>query len=406
MCVFGCVVGIYIGRDAFLISVDSLYASNGGISATGKNEGGGGIASADGRVDIQGCTFLNNTAVVGGAILADRSSSVAIASTLFSGNTADQLGGAIATAVTATVTIEENSSFMHNEAENGGSIAAADSSNVTLIGAAFSANRALLSGGGLYITNHVTITLVLSTFDRNAATFGGAIYVKTANAATFSGSHFTSNAASSRGGAFYYESLSNLSTTEITCEANTAPSGGCIFWRTYADSAAPVNPCAACVMNNNSLYDVATNTRDVQVMWWPSVVYSGIAALEPPDEESFKPLDPLNRSISASRLVWPRLKATDLYGQIEVLDTETECIVTPLTGSNPNSSRLDFKPHDYIAAVAGVILYEDATFKMKPTNEIHELQMTCELPRREKVISFSHNVNVLPCEPGYSTDAE
>ncbi|TYZ62049.1 hypothetical protein PybrP1_007518 [[Pythium] brassicae (nom. inval.)] len=396
----GC--GVFVGRDAFLTSTGSYFISNGGIFATGKTEGGGGVASADGRVNLFASVFINNTAVVGGALLADRSSNVKIEGTEFFGNIADQEGGAIAVAVTATVTISSGSTFEYNSAESGGSISLADSSVGIVSNSTFTNNFVSLRGGVLFVSGHATLRLATTTFTHNYAVYGGAVYVKTANASEISDSHFKQNRASTRGGAFYYETTAGVETLRVSCEQNAALSGGCMFWLTYESLSQPVYPCDHCVIRNNSLYGVATNTRDVKPLWWPTTVYSGVAALEPPDEESFNPIDPVISSRAETTPVWPRLNALDLYGQVEVLDDETECIVEPLTGDD--GVRVAFKPPDYTRSVAGMIMYEGATFRTEPTNATRQLRVTCALPKREKNIVFYQNVDVLPCEPGYSTD--
>lgn len=397
-------VGVFVGRDAFLTSTGSYFISNGGIFATGKTEAGGGVASADGRINLFASVFINNTAVVGGALLADRNSSVRIEGTEFFGNVADQEGGAIAATVTATVAISNESVFEYNSAESGGGISFADSSVGLVSNSTFTNNFVSLRGGVLFVADHAVLSVAASAFTLNYAAFGGAVYVKTANASEIADSHFEQNRASTRGGAFYYETTEGIRTSRVSCEQNAARSGGCMFWLTYENFSQPVYPCDRCVIRNNSLYDTATNTRHVKPLWWPTTVYSGVAALEPPDEVSFKPIDPVTSSRAQAAPIWPRLNALDLYGQVEVLDDETECIVEPVFGDD--GMRVSFKPPDYTLSVAGMIMYEGATFRTEPKNATRQLRVTCVLPKREKSIAFYQSVDVLPCEPGYSTDNE
>lgn len=306
--------------------------------------------------------------------------------------------------MSASIEISDASRFEANAAESGGAIAMADTSDVTISNTTFVRNTAALRGGALFLADYASQSIDASTFTYNTGAYGGALYIKSANVSTVTTSDFTRNAAQTRGGAFFYESTRGVATSNVTCAHNMAPSGGCMFWLTYEAHAAPVSPCVACNLMNNTLYDIATNTRDVRVLWWPATVFSGVAALEPPDEESFKPMDALNASLAKSKPVWPRLNALDLYQQVEVLDGETECIVTPVIADD--GARVDFRPHDYVTAVAGMIQYDGATFKTEPKNATYALQVTCTLPHREKDISFFQSVNVLPCEPGYSTDNE
>lgn len=307
----------------------------------------------------------------------------------------------------STTTIQGDSNFELNNAESGGAIALAGKCHVTIRSATFSSNVAWLGGGAVYVETQGFLGVEASVFARNMAVLGGGVYVKTAFVGTsITDSLFSHNNAGSHGGAFYFEDITaNTTAGAITCQHNVAASGGCMFWVTYKSaSSAPEIPCASCTFFNNSLYDIATNTRSVGVLWWPSSVYSGLEALELPDEESFKPMDTLNESIAHSILVWPRLKALDLYGQVEVLDTETACIVKPVLGAS--GERVDFKPPDYTTAVAGVIMYDGATFKGAATSDNYTLNMTCTLPKREKDVFFLQQVTVLPCEPGYATETE
>lgn len=403
----GCAVSV--GREAFLKATDSIFSSNGGISSTGKNEKGGGVASAEGRVTLVRCRFVNNTAIIGGALYAEQGSTIAITSTEFLRNSADQIGGAIEATRVTTITIEGESNFAFNDAASGGAIAMTDQSSISVSSATFTNNVARVAGGAIYVETRGFVRIESSAFAENSAVLGGAVYVKTAIASTITDSLFSQNNASARGGAFYFEEITrNTTTSAITCQHNVAASGGCMFWLTYDNASSttvpPLVPCVSCVLLNNSLYDIATNTRTVGVLWWPSNVYSGLAALELPDEESFKPMETLNLSKAQLVSVWPRLKALDLYDQVEVLDAETACIVKPVHDSD--GAFVDFRPMDLTTAVAGVILYEGATFKGEATSKKYTLNMTCSLPKREKDMFFLQSVSVLPCEPGYSIESK
>ncbi|KAE8910351.1 hypothetical protein PF003_g5036 [Phytophthora fragariae] len=90
----GC--GVYVGREADFAGFRSHFVGNGGVTSSGKNEGGGAISTVDGSVELTDCTLANNTALVGGAIHVDRGGSAEVINSLFAGNTADEIGGAIA----------------------------------------------------------------------------------------------------------------------------------------------------------------------------------------------------------------------------------------------------------------------------------------------------------------------
>ncbi|RLN97675.1 hypothetical protein BBJ28_00002549 [Nothophytophthora sp. Chile5] len=339
--------GIFLdtGDDISVIlnqtTVQRNLANGQGCGAAFTQRKGGAISAVDGTVEVGNCTFANNTALVGGAIRVDRNGHVTLNSSLFSSNTADQRGGAIATEVKAKVTITGLSSFEDNEAPSGGAVAAIGQSSITLVTASFSRNQAKTEGGALYSTGQATLNLTASVFESNNAELGGAVRVDEDSAVDILDCQFLSNVASSRGGAMYYQTIDSTIMTAIICKGNRAPSGGCVFWISNDEDLTPVYPCDSCTMEGNDLYDIATNTREVQIMWWPANVSSGVTALEPPDEESIELLEPLNASLEATTFVWPRLKVVDLYGQIEVLDSQTECTVGGGQSSNQTGTILD-----------------------------------------------------------------
>lgn len=315
---------------------------------------------------------------------------------------ADESGGAIQSNIKSKVIIQSQSVFDQNIAGDGGAVAAHDNSNVSLDATTFINNKALDSGGAMYIDEDAIVSVNGSTFQSNSAILGGAVYVRDKLSVLLQSSNFVLNTASLRGGAFYFESRTNITTSSILCQSNRARSGGCVFWLSYNETS-PVYPCDGCSMVNNSVYDTATNTRDVQIMWWPANVTSGIPILEIPDEVSFYPINSTNTSVSDLEPVWPRLKAVDLYGQIEVLDNDTECSVYGTQDSSENSTGVvTFTPRDIVAAASGFVTYEHATFVASIFNVNYDLNMSCTLPEL-KQISFSQSVEMLPCLPGYLT---
>lgn len=393
---------IFVGRSANLLTYSSVYSSNGGVSSTGKSEAGGAIANVDGVLDIEDCVFEGNTAITGGAIFFDRSGTAMISSTKFINNVADDSGGAIQSNIKSNVTILSQTVFDQNVAANGGAVAAHDNSNVSFDSTTFTNNKALNSGGAMYIDEDAIVSVSGSTFQSNSAILGGAVYVREKQLLLLQDSNFVLNTASLRGGAFYFESRTNIITSSILCQSNRARSGGCVFWLSYNETS-PVYPCEGCTMVNNSVYDTATNTRDVQIMWWPMNITSGVPVLEIPDEVSFYPINSTNTSVSDSQPVWPRLKAVDLYGQIEVLDNDTECSVYGTQNSSENSTGVvTFTPRESISAGFGVISYEQATFFATTFDVQYHLNMSCILPEL-KHIGFGQSVEMLSCPHGFST---
>ncbi|KAG2864518.1 hypothetical protein PC113_g4493 [Phytophthora cactorum] len=399
----GC--GIFVGREAILAGYKTQFWGNGGVITSGKNEGGGAISSIDGIVKLTSCTLVNNTALVGGAIHFDRGGSAAIMSSVFKGNTADQNGGAIATTVKAKVTIALQTSFESNVAHFGGAMAVSGTSTITLTSVHFRTNQASEDGGALFITDQATVTMKAGELAGNSAVLGGALYSDGQSATSISDAKFIKNVAFTRGGALYYQSIDNATITGITCKENTAPSGGCMFWVSKDEDLTPVHPCTSCTMEFNAVYDIATNTRDVHVMWWPDNMTSGVPILEPPDEESIEVIKPRNASLEKTMHVWPRLKAVDLYGQVEVLDNQTECMVSDGLCSE-QTERLLFEPRTIVRSTVGVISYRGASFtaaNRTPEEGIYTTDISCTLPGSEPRF-FVQNMKLLPCLPGYSVN--
>ncbi|GMF22595.1 unnamed protein product [Phytophthora fragariaefolia] len=377
------------------------FVGNGGLTSSGKNEGGGAISIVDGSVYLTNCLLENNTAVVGGAIHVDRGGSATIFNSFFMGNSADELGGAIATELHGNLTVAQQTSFQNNMATLGGAISSSGSSKITIEAISCFHNQASEDGGAIFITDQATLASTQGNFVGNTAVLGGAIHSDARSVVYISGDKFVGNVASLRGGAIYYESIINTTTTKITCRSNRAPSGGCLFW--ISDGFIPIYPCTDCTMESNSVYDIATNTRDVQVLWWPKNVTSGIPILEPPDEESIEVLDALNQTLEAIEYVWPRLKAVDLYGQIEVIDNETECTVSDGLCSD-QTERLTFTPTRPIRALIGVISYNKASFtavNQSVERGVYTSNITCTIPASE-TREFRQSVQLLPCQPGFS----
>ncbi|DBA01331.1 TPA: hypothetical protein N0F65_001836 [Lagenidium giganteum] len=390
--------GVFVGRDATHVATGCTYASNGGLTQSGRNEGGGGIAAVDAFVDVANCTFANNTAINGGAVLLDRAGSVIVNSTYFVINSADQFGGAIAATVTSELHVGIGNYFESNFANSGGAVAASDSCIVDIELSEFKSNIANDFGGAFFVQENANVTARSLVFTDNVASFGGAINVASTLSTTISNSTLQRNKAQTRGGALYYSSIKSVTTDSLKCHGNYAPSGGCLFWVTY-DQVTPIVPCTNCSISDNAVYDIATNTRDVKILWWPTSVISDISIMEPPDEESISGLNDTNQSLASMEYIWPRVKAIDLYGQTENLDTATECQVD---ASFNDSLDMKFTPASYIKAIAGVVSYVEATFLANPRDYV--MNISCNLPEK-KPIWFVQPTQMLPCPPGFSTDA-
>lgn len=130
-CVFP--IGVFVGREAGLNGFGSHFVGNGGVTSSGKNEGGGAISTVDGSVKLTDCTLASNTALVGGAIHIDRGGSAEVINSLFVRNTADEMGGAVAAEVEGHFHVIQKTSFQNNQAPLGGAISASGTSSVSNI---------------------------------------------------------------------------------------------------------------------------------------------------------------------------------------------------------------------------------------------------------------------------------
>jgi hypothetical protein len=139
---------IYSDRSSAQMVADSVFSAN-------SAEYGGGIYNLSSTLEVRNTTFSNNHAIVyaGGIANALYDSSLTVAGSTFSGNSASG-GGGIANDGTLLVT---NSTFSNN---NGGSLGGGISSyySLAVTNSTFSGNRAS-SGGGIATGNYGTATL-------------------------------------------------------------------------------------------------------------------------------------------------------------------------------------------------------------------------------------------------------
>ena len=167
------------GNSAHLITLNSggsltleqLTLQN----AANSSSFGGAIQNNGGTLNIDGCSFIDDTANYGGAIGSDTGSVVTITDSTFQGNSATVNGGALTNDGTMSIA---GSTFSSNSAANGGALAYISSTTVS--GTTFDQNKATSGvGGAIYLFEQggpVSSTISQSTFDHNtAATQGGAI---------------------------------------------------------------------------------------------------------------------------------------------------------------------------------------------------------------------------------------
>ena len=227
------------------------------------------------NLDVDGCTFTNNSASSeGAAICIDATNGNGAAYNIFTSVFTDNIvtasgaedcvaGGAVYAEGNATGAII-GSSFTGNKAlspnvPNGGAIKIQFGGDAIIRDCTFKANQAGESGGAISVqawtdmdnkveidnctfTNNVaqagaavsalqygglsTVTITDSRFNENKAQKGGAVYFDDLSAVTVNGSNFTNNAAEN-GGAIY--ALADLTVNDTKFEQNNAESGAGIF---------------------------------------------------------------------------------------------------------------------------------------------------------------------------------
>ncbi len=222
--------------------------TEGTTTLTGTNEftsnsaqNGGAIYLAGGTFSISGeNTFTSNSATNNGGavyVASGKTFEDTTGKTKFTGNTATANGGAIYSGGTLKLTgatFEGTGDTEKKSAENGGAIYSAGAT--TLSGTnSFTSNTASTSGGAIYKDGNGSFTItgsdaenVVSFTTNSADTTGGAIY--TANGGSVSYAAFTGNTAA-KGGAIYINAgvLKLSDTNTFTSNEATSGSGGAIF---------------------------------------------------------------------------------------------------------------------------------------------------------------------------------
>ncbi|MCP4278117.1 MAG: hypothetical protein GY779_17370, partial [Gammaproteobacteria bacterium] len=165
-------------------------------------------------------------------------SSVSLANSTVSGNTADKGTGGGINVSNSSVSLA-NSTVSGNYADNGwgGGISAGNNSNMSLTNSTVSGNSAYFTGGGID-ANNSSISLVNSSVSNNSATYsynarGGGIYIYD-NKLSLTNSTVSNNSAISGGGIFatgYQDTgYSSVSLINSTVSYNSADKdGGGIF---------------------------------------------------------------------------------------------------------------------------------------------------------------------------------
>ncbi len=215
----------------------SLKINNGTFIGNNASKGGA-VYSDSSNLEINNCSFVNNSVSAtwdsyGGAVYSYESNSK-INNGTFIGNNASK-GGAIYSESWKhdnNFTILDNCTFVNNTAEEGGALFS-ECYNLTVKNCSFFNNSADRDGGAIcvYTLDEVTAFIYNSTFINNSAdSDGGAIYACDEAAIYLYNSTFFNNRASDTGGAIYTDCGYVGSNIELcTFINNTASKAGGLY---------------------------------------------------------------------------------------------------------------------------------------------------------------------------------
>ena len=223
-------------------------------NGNGDNGANGGAINNQGNLNLESCTFTNNSAFSGGAI--ENIGTLTVNTCTFTNNTATDVGGAIHN-YQGIITIT-NSNFSGNNGKFRGGAIDSYLNTSTITNCTFTDNTG--TNGGAVYNDENNLTIVSCTFTDNTATDGGAIYNvggEYISIATITNDTFTNNTAYDAGGAINnYDGTLNVTNTTFT--GNTASGGGAIYNNYYSMTVTGTN-----FTNNTAIYGGAINNQGV-----------------------------------------------------------------------------------------------------------------------------------------------
>lgn len=230
-----------------IYATGTLKAANSKFINNQATNYGGAIYGSGAAIDLKGCELKGNGANSGGAIYAADASSIIIANSNLTDNTAKKYSGGAIYATGLTDIEIENSDISRNSAanngggicldgdarlnkvnltsntaKNGAAIYEGGSGKVTLIDCEVKNSKAS-QNGAVYGNDGSFIIAENSKFIENEGYAGAAIYAK--GSANVKKSEFSGNVASKAGGAIYGSAASEITVTESAFEENNAENG-------------------------------------------------------------------------------------------------------------------------------------------------------------------------------------
>ena len=213
---------ILINQQGYLRAADCTFEDN---HAEGK--GGAIFGGYDAVLDIQRTNFTGNSAVQGGANCTETDVHLSVTDCTFLHNQAERLGGAIVGVFDAVLDIQ-GTSFTGNSASQGGAINVQQQATLSLTNCKLDRNFASDQSGAILVMVNVTLEIRETNFTNNSAShFGGALLVSQAQCHVVR-SVFHSNIAGTVGGAVCIETKASLRIENTDFTNNSGSQGGAI----------------------------------------------------------------------------------------------------------------------------------------------------------------------------------
>lgn len=181
---------------------------------------GGAIYLPYGELSLSNCKFINNSAHwFGGAIASDKDSKISVVGTVFENcRSVDDAGGAI---YAFSTDLEVRDSIFNNCSANFAGAICSLNTEILISYSNFTNNLARYEGGAVY-KMYGSGTVIKSNFTKNAALNGGALFSDNCTSFEIKNSEFASNAATGFGGAIFSNANPKLTVDGVTFTDNKA----------------------------------------------------------------------------------------------------------------------------------------------------------------------------------------
>lgn len=181
---------------------------------------GGAIYLPYGELSLSNCKFINNSAHwFGGAIASDKDSKISVVGTVFENcRSVDDAGGAI---YAFSTDLEVRDSTFNNCSANFAGAICSLNSEILISYSNFTNNLARYEGGAVY-KMYGSGTVIKSNFTKNAALNGGALFSDNCTSFEIKNSEFASNAATGFGGAIFSNANPKFTVDGVTFTDNKA----------------------------------------------------------------------------------------------------------------------------------------------------------------------------------------